>query len=934
MVEPISLAVAITLLVKSAPDWLPILRDTFLSKVADRTIDKVIQPVSALLDEKEQQRHLELALKNAAERGLAAFHSQKERDEYRDILVILSEAGPNSLRLRSEAMELFSLFGSANIDELKEIYNRSIRTRTLSQKEAPKDVDVAPYLGTFFEALKAELFIDPLFHRQISDVLMIQNTLSIQRSMKNVIATLSQIDTNLTKEYSIEQFELNIKAYTVHIERAFRYLKLVGVVPKDQGNNTIVDPILEAIFVPLHIASQEKIEAKQRLQEPIITLMERSPYLVLLGDPGSGKSTLTRYLAWTHARANLPSSTLPLSNYSPLPGNPLPLRIELRLLREERKQRPEYDFLSYTTDVLLGRSGIHINRQMFEELLERRAMLLLFDGLDEVPTLHERRGLIEEIENFVERYPGNRILVTSRPVGYQLARFSDRWFSHAQIEEFDDSQIRMFLERWYTYVLRLTPLLLEDQEELEALYRTLIDNQQLHSLAMNPLLLTVVTALHRYERLPDKRVRVYDRCAEILLDTWAKLKGINAQLGNMILSKEDQYACIAHLGFVLHNRSQEREKDSTDKIAVKAKLGTRELVSANTTDVTARFILREIDRYFESQKLFSTSAQQHAEAERFLELMRVEAGIIVERGVDEGGEALYGFVHSTFQEYFAAADVYERYLQEEDSMIISQFLSDHLYDSHWYEVILLLFGKLKRKPATYQLRQILGGKFRSHPDRDPESTQEDLFFVCSCLAEEIVVENELAVSVISRLSDLVKNSSSRAQRSEALEVIASLGLTRQYANLVQEELKAIITQNEPMDINARIHTAQTLYKSFSPKLQERLGIHQMLLDFMQRPDLSFEQATQVAQALYEYSSFWSEEEQQYAIRMLLNLTQRPDFLVEQIVQTAEILNRISPNKSPKFLKVPQMLLSLAQQPTLSVKQIFKRAQIFYWNNFN
>jgi len=931
MVEPISLAVAITLLVKSAPDWLPILRDTFLSKVADRAIDKVMQPVSAFLDEKEQQRHLELVLKNAAERGLAEFHSQKERDQYRDILVILSEPGPNSLKLRSEAMELFSLFGSANIDELKEVYNRTIRTRTLSQNEAPKDVDVAPYLGAFFEALKAELFIDPLFHRQISDVLMVQNTLSIQRSMKNVIATLSQIDTNLTKEYSIEQFELDIKAYAAHIERAFRYLKLVGVVPKDQGN---IDPILEAIFVPLRIASQEKIEAKQILQESIIALIEHSPYLVLLGDPGSGKSTLTRYLAWTHARANLPSSTLPLSNFSPLPGNPLPLRIELRFLREERKQRPDYDFLSYTTEVLLGRSGIHINRQMFEELLERRAMLLLFDGLDEVPTLHERRGLIEEIENFVERYPGNRILVTSRPVGYQLARFSDRWFSHAQIEEFDDSQIRMFLERWYTYVLRLTPLLLEDQEELEALYRTLIDNQQLHNLAMNPLLLTVVTALHRYERLPDKRVRVYDRCAEILLETWANLKGINAQLGNMILSKEDQYACIAHLGFVLHNRSQEREKDSTDRIAVKAGKGTRELPSAITTDVTARFILREIDHYFESQKLFSTSAQQHAEAERFLELMRVEAGIIVERGVDEDGEALYGFVHSTFQEYFAAADVYERYLQEEDFMIISQFLRDHLYDSHWYEVILLLFGKLKRKPATYQLRQILGGKFRSHPDRDPDSIQEDLFFVCSCLAEEIVVENELAVSVISHLSDLVKNSSSRSQRSEALEVIVSLGQTRQYANLVQEELKAIITQNEPLDINARIHTAQTLYKSISPKLQERLSIHQMLLDFMQRPDLSFEQATQVAQALYEYSSFWSEEEQQYAIRMLLNLTQRPGFLVEQIVQTAEILNRISPNKSHKFLQVPQMLMSLAQQPTLSVKQIFETAQVFYRNNFN
>ena len=71
--------------------------------------------------------------------------------------------------------------------------------------------------------------------------------------------------------------------------------------------------------------------------------------------------------------------------------------------------------------------------------------------------------------------------------------------------------------------------------------------------------------------------------------------------------------------------------------------------------------------------------------------MQVEAGLIVERGTDEKGETLYGFVHRTFQEYFAAADVEERYRQDEDPSIISQFLAEHLHDPHWREVIFLLF---------------------------------------------------------------------------------------------------------------------------------------------------------------------------------------------------------------------------------------------------
>src|SRR5438105_4738847 len=98
---------------------------------------------------------------------------------------------------------------------------------------------------------------------------------------------------------------------------------------------------------------------------------------------------------------------------------------------------------------------------MFEELLERRAMLVLFDGLDEVATLDERRRLIEEIEEFTFRYPGNRVLVTSRPVGYETARFSNRFFTHFQIQELNDQQIRIFLEHWYTHVRRLSPLPLE-----------------------------------------------------------------------------------------------------------------------------------------------------------------------------------------------------------------------------------------------------------------------------------------------------------------------------------------------------------------------------------------------------------------------------------------------------------------------------------------
>ncbi len=202
--------------------------------------------------------------------------------------------------------------------------------------------------------------------------------------------------------------------------------------------------------------------------------------------------------------------------------------------------------------------------------------------------------------------------------------------------------------------------------------------------------------------------------------------------------KEDQYACVAYLGFVLHERSQEEASASSSSSEVK------------TLDVDSRFLCSNVEDFLRERKLIAGKAEQRAEARHFITLIQEEAGLIVQRGIDENGEALYGFVHLTFQEYFAAADVYERYQQEEDPEVISKFLVEHLHDPRWREVIYLLLGKLKSTPATNQLRQILQGKIKSRRSQYTEIVQQDLFFVCDCLLEEIKVENSL-VEMVKRM---------------------------------------------------------------------------------------------------------------------------------------------------------------------------------------
>lgn len=77
-------------------------------------------------------------------------------------------------------------------------------------------------------------------------------------------------------------------------------------------------------------------------------------------------------------------------------------------------------------------------------------------------------------------------------------------------------------------------------------------------------------------------------------------------------------------------------------------------------------------------------------AEQFLETVRGKTGILVERGKQR-----YGFLHLTFEEYFAARELEKR--KDRDD-----FIQAHLHHPRWREVIyllleLLVFYKVTKK---------------------------------------------------------------------------------------------------------------------------------------------------------------------------------------------------------------------------------------------
>ena len=373
--------------------------------------------------------------------------------------------------------------------------------------------------------------------------------------------------------------------------------------------------------------------------------------IVVLGEPGSGKSVCLRQLAYDLAVREQERRGTPKT---------VPIYIDMGAYDGQRENKPVaviefiHNWLRSHSSVLESHRlhPLQFVAENIETLLRQGRVTCIFDALDEMPQ-NDYQERYQALKNFMRSWEafGNRFIYSCRSLDYDPAFNVDEVI----IDRFDRDRIRNFLNKHVPNVA-------------ESLYARITEDDSLFEIVNNPFLLqalayiNVVAAnkndlveLHR-PLLPNTRGKLIQAFVDALLQREAEEKQndyLTSVPGGISILKE----FLAELAFVLQRRRQAG------------------------TSVQAKE-LREIwEKYPQWQTLM---------------LISIRARILGKRGEtpdqladtspsDFQLSSRLEFVHHRIQEYFAAESLAQK-LDQDDSVV------EYFEDIWWQETVILLVG--------------------------------------------------------------------------------------------------------------------------------------------------------------------------------------------------------------------------------------------------
>ncbi|MEM8675700.1 MAG: NACHT domain-containing protein [Cyanobacteria bacterium P01_G01_bin.67] len=391
---------------------------------------------------------------------------------------------------------------------------------------------------------------------------------------------------------------------------------------------------LESVFRDNKVRGFQSQECPK---QPGIEVANREQYLMVLGASGMGKTTFLRKVGLEALKRNK-------VDYQP---KCIPVLLELKTFRTGK-----IDFKKAIA-AEFANCGLPEYQQLTNKFLEQGKLLILFDGLDEVPT-ERMNEMVTAIQNFVDGHKNNRFITSCRIAAY---RHNFRRFTDVAIADFDDQQIENFITNWF---------ISNPERGQECLARLNSgDYQAAKELTQTPLLLTLVCILYqRSGQFPTNRSTLYERALRVLLEEWNGAKEIPIEQLYKGLDTKRKELILSQIAY--------------------------DIFSEDQLFFPKRTIVKQIEQLLPEL----LPDEKFVDGDNVLRDIEVQHGLLVERA-----EGIYSFSHLTIQEFLTAQHI------DHENLPIEPIVDQHLCNKRWREVFLLLAGLRKADNLLLAMEQ-------------------------------------------------------------------------------------------------------------------------------------------------------------------------------------------------------------------------------------
>ena len=462
---------------------------------------------------------------------------------------------------------------------------------------------------------------------------------------------------------------------------------------EDQDLRTIVEDATERNWSRLDENAwflRSMVRRHGRIEDPQVSdrrsadqWIGAEPLQVIVGDPGTGKSTLLRYLV-----LDLLSEEPKWRTVTERWGDRLPLWLPFHFFTQRVVgQTGASASVREALKAWLDQNDAGQIWPLVQAALEDQRLLLVVDGLDEWVNDQAGQYAIGALESFAAAR-SIPLVVSARPYGLARLPLSAGWAYH-RIAPLTSYQQRRLAQHYFRAVLDSEdrpPSSEVIERSVEDFLSKVRNAPGLRAITGTPLFLVLLVGLHlsNVATLPVERFDVYDQAVKLLVaDHPAKRRvAASVTVPRHKLSDSQLRAILARVAFVSQDRGD---------------------IATFQEEVLREDFLRALsDPAFLSME----PAAAAETAEQLLDIAEGDLGLLVRKGPRE-----LGFLHRILQEQLAAEFISDRL----NPIDMNALFSDHVGDPRWREVLLATMWRLSRPSELSDLVDVVRERIDETP---------------------------------------------------------------------------------------------------------------------------------------------------------------------------------------------------------------------------